>query len=112
MNEVEKMYENAGIKKVRQTNIAGGDYPIAVGFEDYPPFTAEKQIELIKWLARFNLRIEYTEYENAKYFMESHYHGYSVYLTHFEESLASLINSLWQDLTEIERNEIRNILRG
>lgn len=77
--------------------------------EDYPDFTAEKQLELIKWLARFDLRIEYT---NAKYFIESHRHGYSVYTACFEQALAKFINILWQDLTETERNEIRDILRG
>jgi hypothetical protein len=30
----------------------------------------------------------------------------------FEESLAGLINNLWQDLTEQERTEIADILKG
>jgi hypothetical protein len=43
MNEVEKVYRNSGIKKIEL------DYPD--NFEPfYPEFTAEKQLELIKWL--------------------------------------------------------------
>ena len=47
MNEVEKMYENARVESV-------GFNPYKLE-DEYPPFTAEKQLELIKWLAiRFN----------------------------------------------------------
>ena len=120
MSEVEKMYENAGVKFIIgvhcraktgdgcKSRCSVCDYNTKP--KEYPPFTAEKQLELIKWLARFNVRIEYTEYTNAKYFIESHYHGYSVFMKYFEQALAGFINILWQDLTETERNEIRSIL--
>lgn len=106
MDEVEKMYKNAGIKKVRQTNIVLGDYPIAVGIENYPPFTAEKQLELIKWLVANGdvCRIDAT----VKKWLKNKI-GYSKCFA-IEEAIAELINDLWQDLTEGERHQIKEIL--
>ena len=72
----------------------------------YPPFTAEKQIEIIKWLAKRPLTIDKVdgEFEFSTGYKLSDFGN-------FEESLAELINNLWQDLTESEQNEIREILR-
>lgn len=109
MNEVEKMYENAGIKKVRQTNIAGGDYPIAVGFEDYPPFTAEKQIELIKWLAKFDDFFVLKDFEFDKYRSLCGLVA-SEYIDTFEEMLANLILNIWDELTKAQKKQIKEIL--
>ena len=44
MNEVTKLYKNAGIKKDWNSTPYGGIE------EYYPPFTAEKQIRIIEWL--------------------------------------------------------------
>ena len=123
MSEIDKMYKNAGIKKVRQTAIAGGDYPIAVGFEDYPPFTAEKQIELIKYIA-LNNNIDYVKYYYQSFkgvwvfvcvtvteLASETPRVYGAYHEEFKQALAGLINDLWQDLTEAERAEIKNILQ-
>ena len=57
MNEVTKLYENAGVKKIntRQSEIDNGD-PRFTGISHsdsyikYPLFTAEKQLELIKFI--------------------------------------------------------------
>ena len=43
MNEIEKLYENAGVEPI---------YPYT---KCYPDFTAEKQLELIKWLSKRRL---------------------------------------------------------
>ena len=78
----------------------------------YPPFTAGKQIKLIKWLGKHKqgLGIDFYgewsigvkfEWEEYKYTKESE---------SFEEALAGLINNLWQDLTEEERKQIKEIL--
>lgn len=121
MSEVEKMYENANVEKqipkicssnklyCKECEAHIEDAMPYCQNAEYPPFTPEKQLKLIKWLARFDVRIEYT---NAKYFIESHYHGYSEYMKYFEQALAGFINILWQDLTEQERTEIAEILRG
>ena len=75
----------------------------------YPSFTAEKQIELIKWLK-----------DNRDF------HTYGKWCTScdstgeviehrselFEEALAGLINQLWKadDLTEEEKQQVKGIL--
>ncbi len=110
MSEITKLYENAGIKKVRQTNIAGGDYPIAVGFEDYPPFTAEKQIELIIFLANREIRISPTYISSGYYLNNLNKIKSSRNISTFEASLAQHINAIWQDLTEEEKQQVKGIL--
>ena len=137
MNEVEKMYENAEVKKYKKSYCdwdSNCPYPYHkcndecpyYKYEDneqYPPFTAEKQIELIKWLAKrdygdytSSLLINITDdrvYFSAgakpkNYVIEVLYD--SNRCTDFENALANLINNLWQDLTEKERKQIKNIL--
>ncbi len=108
MSEIEKMYENVGIKKVRQTNIAGGDYPIVVGYEAYPPFTAEKQLELIKWLGTTDYYTFGIYYHQGLWYI--HTEATNRQNEKFDECLASLVNLLWQDLTEEERKQIKEIL--
>ena len=111
MNEVEKMYENAGIKKDWNSTPYGGIE------EYYPPFTPEKQLELIKWLARHNFVVcknlggwhtginpTYDEEFGITCSKRATNYG------SFEYALASLINYLWQDLTEEERKQIKEIL--
>ena len=104
MNEIEKLYENANIKK-KKTHFKG--------FEDwfwkYPPFTAEKQIELIKWLAKTGdvCRIDATV--KNKWFVENEV-GYSKCFAKFEEALANVINIIWEYMPEEEKEQIRGIL--
>lgn len=119
MNEVEKMYENAGIKKevipcpakyygYDCTRNNWDDEDCSCDIEGYPPFTAEKQIELIKWLMKYD-EIHGDCNDDEYGFSTLNYSG--KYKKDFEESLASVINNeLWQDLTEEERKQIKEIL--
>lgn len=95
MNEVTKLYENAEIKKVLTRTNAG---------ECYPPFTAEKQLELIRKLGNINIDID------NGYYMSSEILEVEAHCDTFEETLAEFVNNLWQDLTEEERKQIRGIL--
>ena len=115
MSEVEKLYKKAKVK------------PVCDGLDcftctakcnngKYPEFTAEKQIELIKWLIQKNFydeRIIRSNFEKT-YFYCSYIDDYceSAYFDKFEEALANVFNYFWQDLTEQERTEIKEILRG
>lgn len=103
MNEIEKLYENAGIDKLsvcEYTCMNATNCNVnCVHYNDkttyYPPFTAEKQIELIKWLIKsgecsFTITIKADE---------------------FDEDLAKYINRMWCDLTEEERKQIKDILK-
>ncbi len=118
MNEVELMYENAGFSKKHCK-----DYSCIVcdknkDCDKYPPFTKEKQIELIKWLAGiYELSIYWDKQYNSYRFVIRNYkngrlnHSVCGYEVPFEETLAYLINRIWQDLTAAEQNEIREILK-
>lgn len=61
MNEIKKLYGNAGIEKDKGNCITCFlEIQTCVRSYDecpyhYPPFTVEKQLELIKWLARKGL---------------------------------------------------------
>jgi hypothetical protein len=118
MNEIEKLYENCEIKKKRmcEWTCRGNEFcstnceHYESTKEFYPPFTAEKQLELIKWLMRYDeIHGDYNDDEYG--FSTLNYSG--KYKKDFEESLASVINNeLWQDLTEEEKEQIRGILNG
>jgi hypothetical protein len=116
MTEIEKMFENAGFSK-KQCK----DYSCIVceqnnSCEKYPPFTAEKQIELIKWLIQKNFydeRIIRSNYEKTSFYC-SYLDDYceSEEFEKFEEALANVFNYFWQSLTYQEKEEIRSILNG
>ena len=76
----------------------------------YPPFTAEKQIELIKWLIQKYKTILIEHKLNLFYINIRDIYTGKVHIE-FDETIAGLINNIWQDLTEAERAEIKNILQ-
>jgi hypothetical protein len=127
MSEVEKLYKNAHIEKVINHECTY-DYGITCPNDndtcdncgyykekepDYQPFTAEKQLELIKWLAvkgDFDSSIDIAK--NTYDYWTIYFQGARWTAEGFEESLAGLINNLWQDCTESEQEQIRSILNG
>ena len=132
MSEVEKMYSNAGISKIGNRRCTTVEYLDCMDkcascdkyAISYPPFTARKQIELIKWISNNDKdkNKELTLYNSAHpyYYFGLHHEpahseddmwGYGEGLgTTFEDGLASIINNLWQSLTEEERTQIKEIL--
>lgn len=128
MNEVEKMYENCNIKP-KQKGYCDWDsncpYPHHKcndecpywKYEDeakYPPFTAEKQLELIKWLSKgkngFGVFNDGTEGLSCHCDFNWEWFNKDFYAEDFDNALSGLINTLWQDLTEEERKQIKEIL--
>ena len=114
MTEIEKMFENVGVELVADAKFPTKDVNYNVG---YPPFTAEKQLELIKWLAKiYELSINWEKQYNSYRFEIRDYrngrlnHSVCCYEEPFEETLAYLINRIWKDLTDQEKEEIRRIL--
>ena len=103
MSEIEKMMQNANVKKHWNSTPYGGVE------EHYPPFTAEKQLELIKWLIKYDeLHADFNDNEYG--FSTLNYSG--KYKKDFAEALASVINrELWQDLTEEEKQQVKGILK-
>lgn len=126
MTNIQKLYELAKVVKYRAINrhnplLKYGDYNnlddvITFGDDfdielDYPPFTAEKQLELIKWLA-FERRVS-IKFINAKWYLYTAEMGISTSAKYetFEQLLAEFICNMWKDLTEEQREEIRGILQ-
>lgn len=120
MNEIEKMYSNAGIKCLHPSGFCRHIGAICEVCErhKYPPFTAEKQLKLIKWLLHHKqidyLRMSYTEGEYCILDISIKcVTGYSYSNSDdddFDIALASLINAIWQDLIKKEKQQIKEIL--
>lgn len=116
MTEIEKMFENAGIYPDCRARECGLDYcanSSGCGYAVYPDFTAEKQLSLIKWLAikgDFDSCVDIAK--NTYDYWTIYFKGERWTAEGFEESLAGLINSLWKDLTDKEKEKIRNILNA
>lgn len=114
MSEITKLYKNAGIEPIaeyckHQCNNEFDDNA-CIGCKhiekvEYPPFTKEKQIELIKLLAKGEVKInnEDDEYEFSIFNTVSNFGS-------FEESLADLTNRMWRHLTEREKQQVKGIL--
>ena len=108
MSEITKLYENAGFIQKRCE-----DYSCIVCDKNkdcnkYPPFTAEKQLELIKWLARKGLlQINYSSHQCYQF---NSFRVGGDYKSNLSEALASHCNNLMQDLTEEEKQQVKGIL--
>jgi len=107
MNEIEKMHENTGIRICkRKQGFTLKDCTDReckeCGYYEMPPFTTEKQIELIKWIAN---RKGYSDYEYFGNLFDDY-----VQFREFDEALARLVNDIWQDLTDQEKEKIKKIL--
>ena len=96
MSEIEKLYKNAGVGYLMYVL---DTFPSVA----YPQidFTTEKQLELFKWLIKYRWYIigRYTD-------------KFDLFDENFEQALAGILNSLWQDLTKEEQEQIRSILNG
>ena len=104
MSEIEKMYENAGVLKeclspcyINKTWRKTHDCPNCDNRENYPPFTAEKLINLEMFL------INKGDFDIKKGSVDITFES-------FTSCIAGLINNLWQDLTEEEKQQVKEIL--
>lgn len=108
MNEVEKMYENAGIEPYK----FDGVYYHHI---EYPLFTAEKQLELYKYLCKPFLITTRYYFDEFSITAENTFEWKTMTKVSatgktYEECIAKLVNNLWQDLTEEECKQIKEIL--
>lgn len=112
MSEITKLYENAGIEST-------GFNPYRLE-DEYPPFTAEKQIAIIKLISKQGqVIIENWEKDNRGFNVTFRANSNLRYITMdcitrktVEEALAQIVNDIWQDLTEEEKQQIKEILNG
>jgi hypothetical protein len=113
-SNIKELYKLAGVNK---TNVTC-DYCELKCYDctktpcpvDYPPFTAEKQLELIKWVTRVNEEL-YLEIGKNTYDYYSFYFGYLKWTDTFEQGLCGLILQLWDELSSEQRTEVRGILQ-
>lgn len=108
MSEITKLYKNAGVAKIHkyQAQIDNGD-PRFTGISHsdsdiiYPPFTAEKQLKILCFIVNN---------KHSVTFHDQVFGGDKLTLEKIQENLAWAINRIWQDLTEEECKQIKEIL--
>lgn len=124
MSEIEKLYKLADAKPYKICNSCTDDNGNKItnskncSFRnlcgnacDEPHYilTAEKQIELIKWLIRKYKDISVQHQLNLFYINIRDIYTGMVHIE-FDETIAGLINNLWQSLTEEEKQQVKGIL--
>ena len=111
MSEIEKMYENAGLLYCSKCRHDSEIDCIYMCENKYPPFTAEKQLELFKLLMRHPKTEMYCRYANDKYKLIMYTEECCTdNMDSFENDLASIVCNLWGLLSEEERKQIKEIL--
>lgn len=119
MNEIEKMYENVGIKPYKRKygiylSLPWGlcEYTQKVDGE-YPPFTADKQLELIDWFIKNedDVRIEF-DCDDELYYFETVQDKEKTIGKSLAEALANLINIYFENFTDTEIEEVKEILEN
>ena len=113
MNEIEKLYEYAGIKPINIAEYGSTYIPkkLEINGKPYPPFNAEKQLLLLQWLLDKTDLYLHRHKIDFTYSIASGDIAVNKYKC-FKESIAEFINAIWQDLTEEEKEQIRGILNG
>lgn len=116
MNEITKLYENAGIRyfdinacKIDETGKNGKH-----NIYKYPPFTAEKQLKVLKVLAYDDERYISFGFDYGIWKINCHTEGQDAIRARcesFEEAVALLINEQWLYFTDAEKQEIKEILQ-
>lgn len=107
VSEIEKLYKNAGVELVADVKFPTKDVNYNVS---YPPFTAEKQIEIVKFLLAKDVFKCYQHYTSKAYIVLTDDVKDFICNKPFDEFLASYINYLWLSLTEKEKQQIKGIL--
>ena len=112
MNEIEKLYNNAKVKPIDFAEKGAIDFigTIEISGKRYPDFTAEKQLDLIKWLISEWSELTLWHFKNNKKPFSFDINDYSADEKTFEEALAKLFNNIWNDLTEEEQKVIKGTL--
>ena len=98
-----------GSEKWEKCNAEGMACPKEIWETAEPPFTAEKQLELIKKvLEKGLLQLNRSSLGNIQF---CNFGNAGDYKAEFDEALASFIINLWQDLSDNQKQEIKRILQ-
>lgn len=110
-DNIQKLYELAEVEKEPQIIPSTGEI---IGYGEYPPFTTEKQLELIKWLSDTHVFRTYTRLKKeTTCFLTEREYGCDEYFCKsatLEQALAGLVIYLWQDLADEQKQAIKRIL--
>lgn len=104
-SQVEKMYENAKVSC--KPNYVYNKVPILSGLK-YPPFTAEKQLNIVKFL--LNKSVYYDTYGDREYWFHLSDEIENSKYREFDEAIAECINKMWEDLRDYEKVQIKEML--
>lgn len=74
----------------------------------YPPFTAEKQLNIVKFL--LNKSVYYDTYGDREYWFHLSDEIENSKYREFDEAIAECINKMWKDLRDYEKVQIKEIL--
>ena len=110
MNEIEKLYKNVGIEPIVRDNAIGRGYYIEhQRVEEYPPFTADKQIELIKWLSKRRLlNVAFSNNKNTYQLFNNKCTG--SFCSDLVTAIATLVQCELDFCTEEEKEQVKGIL--
>lgn len=104
MSEITKLYENADVLKeclspcyINKTWRKTHDCPNCDNRENYPPLTAEKLINLEMFLIN---KGDFDIKKGSK----------DITFESFTSCISGLINNIWQDLSEEEKQQVKGIL--
>lgn len=117
-NNIQRLYELAGVDKKPVHSGSQLYNPVITGYS-YPPFTAEKQLELIKFVGKLKenneIGIEYQKDNNlwCTCLRDTYDECLNIWAhhKHFDQALAGLILELWDKLSSEQREEVREILQ-
>ena len=112
MNEIEKLYKNAGVEMQHLLDINTNQF-----VDVCPLFTAEKQIRLLQFcFDKYEVIGKTPDVDRCILYITSDAEDRAFVVTDYiscetwEESIAGLINRFWQDFTEKEKQQIKEIL--
>lgn len=105
MSEIEKLMQNAGIELIADVKLPTKDVNYNIG---YPPFTAEKQLEIVKFILCKSVYYD-TNGDREYWFHLSDGIENSKY-REFDEAIAECINNMWNYLKAYEKKQIKEIL--
>lgn len=119
MNEIEKMYKNAGIENElqgfhchRNWDICENEHKCKICKHSEliysVPFTAEKQLNIVKFL--LNKSVYYDTYGDREYWFHLSDKIKNSKYREFSEAIAECINKMWEDLRDYEKQQIKEIL--
>lgn len=108
-DRIQQMKKEENTKYDRYTDSVDTEFGrIEKAYIDYPLFTAEKQLEIVKFL--LNKSVYYDTYGDREYWFHISDEIENSKYREFDEAIAECINKMWEDLRDYEKVQIKEIL--